>query len=259
MRILIADDEPLARNRLALLCARQQDLDVVAQAESGRAAIEAIRSLRPDVLLLDVELRDMTGFDVLQALECGEEPLTIMVTAHPEHAASAFDAEAIDYLTKPVDDRRFGAAIERARSRRAQLHAVRERQTLATEIRSTLATQPIQLVGERQRRMYFIDAETVDYVESEGNYVLIHVGEERYISRNSVKNLAVTLAPAGFVRIERSLLVNMRRVDYAERLGHGTFAFALRSGARLVSGPTYRKAVVAEIRHGQLSRLRESH
>ncbi|MGH8310948.1 MAG: LytR/AlgR family response regulator transcription factor, partial [Steroidobacteraceae bacterium] len=127
MRILIADDEPLARNRLASLCARQEDLDVVAQAESGRAAIDAIRALRPDVLLLDVELRDMTGFEVLRALGGGEEPLTIMVTAHPEHAAEAFDAEAIDYLTKPVDDRRFGAAIERARNRRAQVQALRVR------------------------------------------------------------------------------------------------------------------------------------
>ena len=126
-------------------------------------------------------------------------------------------------------------------------------------MRASLSAPPIQLVGERQRRMYFIDAEAVDYVESEGNYVLIHVGEDRYISRNSVKNLAVTLAPAGFVRIERSLLVNMRRVDYAERMGHGTFAFTLRSGVRLMSGPTYRKAVVAEIRHGQLSRLTQSH
>lgn len=259
MRILIADDEPLARNRLASLCAGQRDLDVVAQAESGRAAIEAIRALRPDVLLLDVELRDMTGFDVLQALNRGEEPLTIMVTAHPQHAVTAFDAAAIDYLTKPVDERRFGAAIERARNRRGQMQAVHVRETVQSEMGSTPVTKPIQLVGERQRRMYFLDAETVDYVESEGNYVLIHVGTERYISRNSVKNLALTLAPAGFVRIERSLLVNMRRVDFAERLGHGTFAVTLRSGVRLLSGPTYRKAVVAEIRHGQLSRLKDSH
>lgn len=264
MRILIVDDEPLARSRLARLCHEEADLDVVAEVESGAAAIDAIRAHRPDLVLLDVELRDMTGFDVLHSLDAGEEPLAIMVTAYPEHAVRAFETDAIDYLTKPVDVRRFGAAIDRARQRRSQGVGADLRGEIEAEVRAHLGDLRDlgglrQLVGEKARRLYFIEADKVDYVESDGNYVTIHVGDERYISRNSVKHLARRFAPHGFLRIERSLLVNLRRVAFAERLGHGLFAFTLPNGRRLVSGTTYRRAILNEIRFGQLPNLRRSH
>src|SRR5882762_5922034 len=117
MRIVIVDDEPLARSRLVHLCQEHAGVEVVAQAASGADAIAAIRFHRPDVVLLDVELQDMTGFDVLRSLESREGPLAIMVTAHPEHAMEAFDSDAVHYLAKPVDGRRLVTAIGRARSR----------------------------------------------------------------------------------------------------------------------------------------------
>ena len=265
MRIMIVDDEPLARSRLAWLCQQESDLDVVAQAESGTAAIDAIRALHPDVVLLDVELRDMTGFDVLHSLDAQEEPLAIMVTAHPEHAVKAFDDEAVDFLTKPVDVQRFGAAIDRARQRHARSAVASLREEIVAEVRASLGERgqtdsaPHQLVGERARRLYFIETQSVDFIESDGNYVTIHVGEDHYIARNSVKYLAIGLAALGFIRIERSLLVNLRRVAFAERLGNGAFAFTLRSGRRLVSSRTYRRGILNEIRFGQLSSLQETH
>lgn len=265
MRILIVDDEPLARSRLARLCSEQADLDVIGEAESGATAIGAIRTLNPDVVLLDVELDDMTGFDVLQSCDGRGGPLAIMVTAHPEHAARAFGTDAIDYLTKPVDLCRFGAAIERARSRRSKALVSSVFQEVASEVRATLGecaqahgTQR-QLVGEKSRRLYFIDAGSVDYIEAGGNYVMIHMQQERYISRDSLKHLADSLAALGFLRISRSLLVNLRQVAYAEKVGRGVYAFTTRGGRRLVSSAAHRKDIVDEIRRGRIMGPEDTH
>ena len=108
-----------------------------------------------------------------------------------------------------------------------------------------------QIIGEKARRLYFIDLKTIDYVESEANYVALHVEDERYLARNTLKHLAATLGPLGFVRIERSLLINLRRVAFAERVDRGAFAFTLRNGQRLVSSNSYRKGILEEIRRGQ--------
>jgi two-component system, LytTR family, response regulator len=235
MRTVIVDDEPLACARLTRMCQQRPELQVVAEASSGAAAIAAIRAHHPDLVLLDVELQDMTGFDVLRALDIDQEPVAIMVTAHPEHAVEAFTTEAIDFLTKPVDAERFASAIERARQRVSQNERVQ-------------APPPSRLVGERARRLHFLDIPTIDYIESDGNYVIIHSGEERYISRNTLKHLSVVLGSVGFLRIEKSLLINVPRIAYAERIGQGEFAFTMRGGQRLVSSRSYRRAIVAEIR-----------
>lgn len=257
MRTVIVDDEPLARSQLQRLCRAHSDLEVVAEADSGAAAIETIRGHRPDLVLLDVELRDMTGFDVLAALNARNAPLTIMVTAYPQHAAEAFNTQAIDYVTKPVAPQRFGAAIERARARQTSSSIAGLSRQIAEEVRASLRALslagPVQLVGEKARCLHFIEPDTVDYIESDGNYVTIHVGEERYITRNSVKNLARLLVPVGFVRIERSLLLNLRRVAFAEKVGRSTFAFTLRTGRRLASGRTYRRHILRSIRLTQFA------
>jgi len=242
MRIVIVDDEPLARSRLVHLCQEHAGVEVVAQAGSGADAIEAIKAHRPDVVLLDVELQDMTGFDVLRSLESREGPLAIMVTAHPEHAMEAFDSNAVHYLTKPVDGGRLVSAIGRAR-KRLSLQRSESLDRSEPSLR--------QITGEKAQRLYFIDVESIDYVESEANYVALHVGDERYLARNTMKHLAGALAPLGFVRIERSLLINLRRVAFAERVDRGAFAFTLRNGRRLLSSTTYRKGILEEIRRGQ--------
>jgi two-component system LytT family response regulator len=242
MRIVIVDDEPLARSRLVHLCQEHAGVEVVAQAGSGADAIAAIKAHRPDVVLLDVELQDMTGFDVLRSLESREGPLAIMVTAHPEHAMEAFNSNAVHYLTKPVDGGRLVSAIGRAR-KRLSLQRSESLDRSEPSLR--------QITGEKAQRLYFIDVESIDYVESEANYVALHVGDERYLARNTMKHLAGALAPLGFVRIERSLLINLRRVAFAERVDRGAFAFTLRNGRRLLSSTTYRKGILDEIRRGQ--------
>jgi two-component system LytT family response regulator len=248
IKLLIVDDEPLARSALMRLCERDADIQVVGEAESGAAAIHAAEELRPDVMLLDVELPDMSGFDVLSAAGAGSGPLGIMVTAHSEHAVTAYAVGALDCLVKPVSADRFARSIERARERceRAilgtrQVHALSEPLPASN---TTRGARPKLLVGERQHRLYPLDPEKIDYIESDGNYVTIRTGNLEYISRDSIKRLAADLADLGFVRIERSLLVNIKAVQYAESVGHGKLAFTLSSGACLHSTVTYREAIL---------------
>jgi two-component system LytT family response regulator len=242
LRVLIVDDEPLARHQLARLCEQHGDLDVVAQAASGAAAIEAVRAHQPDLMLLDVELNDMSGFDVLRSFTDSRAPLAIIVAPCPERALEAFESNAIDYLTKPVDTSRFGTAIDRARQRHSRA-AVTEQPAAGG------AGTASKLLGEKARRLYFIDVHAVEYIESDLNYVSIHTADCSYLSRNTMKHLTAALAQFGFVRIHRSLLLNLRRVAFAERIGHGTLAFTLAGGRRLESGPAYRKVILQHLRN----------
>jgi two-component system, LytTR family, response regulator len=257
MRVLIADDEPLARRQLGRLCEHHADLEVVAEVGTGADAIGAIRAHSPDVVLLDVELQDMTGFDVLESVSDVGEPLAIMVTAYPQHALKAFDAAAVDYLTKPVDPRRFGLAIGRARFRSSKAAVSRMCDEIAAGVRATLANTttggalPRHLTGERGHRLYFVCIEEIDFVEANGNYVTIHAGEDHYISRNTLKHLGEVLAPLDFLRIERSILLNLAKVAFVERQGQGVFAFTLQGGARLQSSATYRKGILGAMRTGR--------
>jgi len=257
MRVVIADDEPLARSCLARLCAECSGLDVVAEAASGAEAIHVIEARRPDLVLLDVELQDMTGFEVLAAL-AGNVPATIFVTGHREHALQAFDVEALDFLTKPIDESRFEAAIDRARHRQPQALAA-ELCDLTTSLRATLDRQvrtagaPTQLLAERAQRLHFIDTTLIESIESDCNYAIVYTDSERYIARATITRLATTLGPLGFLRIDRSLLINLRRVAFMEKLS-GYYAFTLRSGRRLVSGGvTYRKEIHKAIRQMRLA------
>jgi two-component system LytT family response regulator len=237
MRTLIVDHEPHARATLRHLCEADDSIDEVAVAECGAMAIEMIRADRPDLLLLDVELRDMTGFDVLRSLKHTGRPAVIMVAAHEEHAVEAFRSGAVDYLTKPVGASRFASAIERVHERcEMTLPAGQGADTAnLAAANSKRRRSPARLMAENSHRLYFLAVEEVDYIESCGNYVLIHVGEQKYLRRDTLKRLASELREAGFEWIRRSTLINLARVAFAEKLEHGALAFTLISGTRLVS------------------------
>jgi two-component system LytT family response regulator len=237
MRTLIVDHEPHARASLRHLCEADDSIDEVTIAECGATAIDMIRTGRPDLLLLDVELRDMTGFDVLRSLKHAARPAVIMVAGHDEHAVEAFRSGAIDYLTKPVGASRFATAIERVHERCEMnwpaVHGANQANFAAPN--SKRRSWPSRLMAENSRRLYFLAVEDVDYIESCGNYVLIHVGEQKYMRRDTVKRLAAELREAGFECIRRSTLINLARVAFAEKLGHGALVFTLTCGTRLVS------------------------
>jgi two-component system LytT family response regulator len=237
MRTLIVDHEPRARATLRQLCEADESIDEVAVAECGATAIDMIRNGRPDLLLLDVELRDMTGFDVLRSLRHAVRPAVIMTAAHEDHAVEAFRSGAVDYLTKPVNESSFATAIERVHERCEMTLPVDQGTDTAnlSAANSKRRRWPARLMAENSHRLYFLAVEEVDYIESCGNYVLIHVGEQKYLRRDTLKRLAAELREAGFEWIRRSTLINLARVAFAEKLGHGALAFTLNCGTRLVS------------------------
>jgi two-component system LytT family response regulator len=251
--ILIVDGEPLARSLLMRLCRPVADLEVVGQADSGAAALEAARALRPDVMLLEVNLPDMTGFELLRALRIRCMPASIFITTDPTHALAAFDAGAVDFLVKPVRAPRFAEAIRRARGHGDVASAGRTEAAWAV-VEPSNRPAPRLLAAERERRLYLLDPEKVDYIESYGNYVRIWSSALCYISRHCIKELAALLAPCGFVRIQRSKLINLRAVTYIERPGHGLFTFALRGGAQIESTSTYRADIVRALYPADLAR-----
>lgn len=248
MRFLVVSQDGPGRSALIRHCERAADLKVIGEAEFGAAAIQATRALRPDVLLLNSELPDMSGFDVLRAVRSEPGPLGIIVTPRADHAVTAFAEGAFDYLLDPVSSHRFDQAMERARQRLDSISsgasAQPPRLPSIGAFDASRFPPPKFLVGERRQRLYPLELSKIDYIESDGNYVTIRSGGAEYLSRDSIKRLSMQLADLGFIRIGRSLLVNAAAVSYAEVAGHGTFAFTLSSSVCLHSSAAYRDSIL---------------
>ena len=253
MHAVIADHESSERAALIELCHSRGGLENLIVVESGIEALEQIRMNRPQVALLACELKDMTGFDVLRALNDEERPATIMVAPDDRYAAEALSSAATDYLTRPIYPDRLALALNRACSgtQRADKHG-RARSMRAAELHGDAGSPTLghrdRLVGERAGRIYFFAPTAIDYIEADSNYVKIHVGSERYINRDSLTRLSALLANTGFIRISRSVLLNLERVSFAEREGRGVLAFVLESGARVVSSAGFRLESGAHLR-----------
>jgi two-component system, LytTR family, response regulator len=246
MNLLIVDDERETRMGLIELCERAQDVRVVGEAGTGAAAVEAMQSLRPDLMLLDADLPDMSGLDVLRTLRTLHQRRTVLVSANAQDAPGAFAAGAIDHLVKPVNEAALSVTLLRVRAHGVPAPANAPRPHVRTEPPHETQTDRLRLlVGEREHRLYPLDPRQITYVESAGNYVTYHHGGLEYIARESIKRLATVFVSAGFVRIQRSLLLNVRAVAYAQPIGRGSFAFTLLSGTRLQSSDTYRDAILA--------------
>lgn len=249
MRAILAEQESSERDTLVDLCHSHVGRRNLIVVESGSEALEQIRANKPDIALLGCDLEDMTGFDVLRALNDEDRPATIMVAPDDRYAAQALSSAATDYLTRPVSADRLAFALKRA------CLSTREIQDVATQnVASTRDPGSLpfghgdRLVGERTGRIYFFSPNDIDYIEADANYVKIHVGSERYINRDSLTRLSALLEVAGFVRISRALLVNMQHVSFAQREGRGVLAFVLKSGARVVSSTGFRLESGAQLR-----------
>ena len=216
---MIVNGEAAVRAQLHRLCEERPDLDVVAEATSGAQAIDVIQASDTELLLLDARLPDMSGFDLLRSLVPQAAPATIMVSARHE-ADPQPSGMHVNFLYKPVDPSQFNAAVDHAIAGRGGAYA---------------DLWPPQIIGEKAGRIYFLDAHEVEYLASAGNYVVAHVGATEFLARATLKSISARLAPLGFVQIERSVLVNLRRVAHVERYQRGQFCFVMRSGARLVS------------------------
>jgi two-component system LytT family response regulator len=245
VKVLIVDDQADTRNSLIRFCERRDDVQVVGEAACGAAAMDAAGPLNPDIVFVGVELPDMSGFDLLRAVAADTRPLGIVASNCPDHATRAFEEGAFDYLVMPLTAKRFDRAMTRAHDRlHNEMPGFGRLISNSLELGRAVPGPPRFLVGERLRRLYPLDPKSIDYIEADGNYVTLRAGNVEYLSRDSIKRLALQLADLGFVRIERSLLLNATAVAYAEVAGHGTFALTLKSGVCLRSSPAYRDSIL---------------
>jgi two-component system LytT family response regulator len=251
MDILVIDEDEKVRAEIKEFCRRTKDVNIVGEADTGAKGLQAAEMLQPDLLLIAVGLPDRTGFDVLRALRRHHRRRSIVLTDDAQYAATAIAAGAVGYLVKPLTKEAFSVSVRRARLRLAPrsdaMRGVMPEVAPAVTRNETESGRPLFLVGERGHRLYPLDPDRIDFVESAGNYVKYHLAQLSYVARESIKRLDAMLAPAGFIRIERSLLLNVRAIAYVQPIGHGTFAFTLTSGARLHSGYGYRDTILSAL------------
>jgi two-component system LytT family response regulator len=243
LRALIVDDEPLARKRVRRLLAAERDIEVVGECSEGAEAIEAISSLRPDLVFLDVEMPGLTGFDVIESLAQAELPLFIFVTAYDRYALRAFEVSALDYLLKPFDRTRFTKAVARAKLRLARSdRGELQQQTLALLDTLRARTQHVErLVIKSDGRVFFLKTTDIDWIEAEGKYVRIHVGKESHLLREAIGALEAQLDPQRFPRIHRSTIVNIDRIRELQPWFHNEYRVVLRDGTQLMLSRSCRK------------------
>jgi len=235
VRAIIADDEPLARERVRSLLAQEPDIELLAECANGSQTLKAAQEYRPDLLFLDVQMPRLTGFEVLEALEPEEMPIVIFTTAHDEHAIHAFEINALDYLLKPFSEARFKMAVQRARKELEKAPPPRPQPRFAALLRHVHTTIPGggRLLVRTPERIIFLKPEEVDHVEAAGNYVVLRAGKERHILRETTSAMESRLTPAGFMRISRSVIVNLSRIREVQPLGPGQYSVLLKNGTRL--------------------------
>ena len=196
---------------------------------------QMIGTRQPDLLLLDAEHKDMPGLDLLRSVSQARRPAMIMVPAHEKHVVETFSGGAVDYLPGPVGAAPPATASTKARERNESPLASAQRPLAANTMHDNHRQSTLRLMAENARKLYFLAVEDIDYIEACGNYVLIHIGDQKYVRRDTVKRLALELRDVNFEWIRRSMLINLSRVAFAEKLEHGALAFTLASGTRLVS------------------------
>src|SRR5689334_22500470 len=234
LRVLIVDDEPLAREKVARHLASEADVEVVGQCGDGNSAAQAIASLAPDLVFLDIELPECDGFEALRRARVRRSPAVIFVTAYDEHALRAFEVQALDYLVKPFDDERFQAALERGRD---QVELCRSRERGGRGPSAGLADRLLVHEAGRIRILRHAD---LDWVESAGNYVRLHLRSEAFLYRQTMAHMEEALDPWKFVRIHRCYIVNLDRVKELEPMFKGSYEAVLEDGARLPVSAPYR-------------------
>jgi two-component system, LytTR family, response regulator len=234
IRVVIVDDEPLAREGLRTFLADESDAQIAGECEDGAQAVHLIEQLRPDLVFLDVQMPRLNGFDVLEALDFA--PLVIFTTAHDEHAIRAFEVNALDYLLKPFSQARFHAALQRAREQLAARSGAGNDPRIVSLLAGlrTESRRPPRILVKSADRVLFLRADEIDHIESAGNYVVLHAGKERHIMRETMTAMEARLGPAAFMRISRSAIVNLNRIAELHPLAApGEFCVVLKSGARL--------------------------
>ena len=270
IRVLIVDDEALARRGLMIRLQGAEDIEVVGEAANGRTALEAIRRTHPDVVFLDIEMPGMTGLDVISQLPTETMPLVVFVTAFDRYAIQAFEARAVDYLLKPVDEERFADALDHVRQQLQQRKAVDQRDRLVqlmADLRGSAdwpddldgivpddaTAGPVPALAIRQgREIARVPLASIDWIDSAGDYMCVHAAGQTYILRGTMKSLEDALDPAMFQRVHRSTIVNLGRVERMRPHMNGEFFLILAGGHEIKLSRTYRDKLDYFLRAGRV-------
>ena len=245
IQVLIVDDERLARQRLRQLLEDRAELEIIGECADGKEAVETIRKHRPDLVFLDVQMPELDGFGVLEALQGERLPAVVFVTAHDRFALKAFEVHAIDYLLKPFDRERFETALQRALER-IKHHQTGQLSQHLTALLAEVKGEPKhleRLAVKSSGRVVFLKTDDIDWIEAADNYVSLHVGAETHLHRETMSSLAEQLSPKKFLRISRSTIVNVERIKELQPLFHGDYVVILRNGTKLNLSRNYREAL----------------
>jgi len=237
LRVLIVDDEPLARQRIEDLLAHEQGIEILGTADNGDRAIEKIRAQQPDLVFLDVQMPGMTGLDVVRSVGVDAMPPTIFVTAYDQHALKAFELAALDYLVKPFDDERFEQALARGRAHAELREARALRERLRAMLDGDAAAVPSNYIQripvESRGKVQYVPVEQIDYIAASGPYAEIVVGTRRHLVRETMQSLEESLDPERFMRVHRSAIVPLDRVETLFRGAGGDYEVQLKNGTRI--------------------------
>jgi two-component system LytT family response regulator len=243
IRTVIADDERLARKKLRVLLSAEVGIHVVAECRDGKQAVAAVHTHNPDLLLLDIRMPDLDGFEVLGKIPSDQMPVVVFTTAYDHYAIRAFEAHALDYLLKPFDGERLHHAIERARAELLKSHD----HNLTGRILGLLAeAKPApqqvdhRLVIRAGGRVVFLDLDEVDWIEAAANYVKLNVGAHSYLLREGIGSISKRLNPGRFVRIHRSTIANVRKIKELQPCDSGEYIAVLKNGKELSCSRGYR-------------------
>ena len=252
MDVIIVDDERVARRELLECCALEPDLQVVGEFAKAGDAFAAIRARPPDLLFLDIEMTTMSGMQLARALESGPLPLIVFVTAHDQYAREAFEVNAMDYLLKPFDERRFQSMLARVR-RRHDAATAAERDAMSTLIAQleratrTAAESRPRLLADAGGKMQMVDTAQVEALEADRNYVKLRVGKDVFHARGTLRDAEEALKSQPMLRVSRSCVVNVNHVREVNRSARGDFVLVLRGGTTVASSQGYRDKVRAHL------------
>lgn len=249
LRTLVVDDERLARERVTTLVRDRAELTLIGEAQDGRTALDLIVEHRPDLVFLDVQMPELDGFQIIGALGDGESlPAVVFVTAYDAYALRAFEVAAMDYLLKPVTAERFAAAVSRVLARTAQRSSGVSLHAFAEQAAAARSERPTRFVARRGAKHYFVRVVDVDWIEADGNYIRVQTGDSVHLIRDTMHGVEAKLDPEEFVRIHRSAIVAIDRIQSIEARESGEYLVTLRGGAKLVSSRGYSERVRALLR-----------
>jgi two-component system, LytTR family, response regulator len=242
IRALVVDDEPLARDMIREMLEDDSEVEIIGECANGREAVEAIKSLTPDLVFLDIQMPELGGFEVLESFEHQTTPYIIFVTAYDQYAVRAFEVHAFDYLLKPFDRERFDTAWQRVKAQ-IKLDQSGERDRHILELLEELKTGPHhleRLVIKNGGRVFFINVQDVYCIESEGNYVKVYDNQKGYLLRETISSLEEQLDPRQFRRVHRSAIVKIDRIKEMQPWFHGEYRIIMENGKQLTLSRNYR-------------------